>query len=123
VDRAFARKIAAEANKLAGQYQIVLVFEDDEWFGHGLELPMVYGDGKTPQACVASTRKAMTASVATMLESGQRPPVPARRGIRSEQVNVRLTPAEKAFLTTSAQAQGFRGLSDFLRASAIALAK
>ena len=35
------------------------------------------------------------------------------------QVNVRLTPEEKAILESKAKAKGFRGLSDFIRASVL----
>jgi hypothetical protein len=56
---------------------------------------------------------------AWMLEKGQTPPAPAREGHRSMQVNVRLTPEEKAVLESKAKAKGFRGLSDFIRASVL----
>jgi uncharacterized protein (DUF1778 family) len=56
-------------------------------------------------------------AVATMLEDGQSPPAPAREGHRSAQVNVRMTPEEKAVLESRAKAKGFRGLSDFIRSS------
>jgi hypothetical protein len=56
---------------------------------------------------------------ATMLEAGQSPPPPAREGLRSAQVNVRLTPEEKAILESRAKAKGFRSLSDFIRTSVL----
>jgi predicted RNase H-like HicB family nuclease len=121
--RPFEKTVARRAARLAGQYQIVLAFEDGEWFGHGLELPNVFGDGRTPDACVASTRQALALAVATMLEAGQRPPAPARSQVRTEQVNVRLTAEEKAVLESTARDRGFRGLSDFLRAGALAFTK
>ena len=115
--------IAARASKLAESYQIVMAHEDGRWFGHGLELPNVFGDGRTPAKCVAATREALTAAVATMLEAAQTPPVAARQGLRSEQVNVRLTAEERALLETAAKQKGFRGLSDFIRAGALAFTK
>jgi uncharacterized protein (DUF1778 family) len=36
------------------------------------------------------------------------------------QANVRLTPEEKAILESRAKAKGFRGLSDYIRAAALA---
>ena len=59
------------------------------------------------------------ATVATMLEDGENPPSPARSGERTEQINVRLTAAEKALLENRSQAGGFRGVSDYVRAAAL----
>lgn len=109
----------AEARKLADQYQIVLSFEGGHWYGRGLELPNTFGDGPTVQECVADTREALAASVAYLLEQGETPPAPAREGVRTEQVNVRLTAEEKLQLETSARAKGFKGISDYLRAAAL----
>jgi predicted RNase H-like HicB family nuclease len=120
VDRPFEKSVLSKAAAIARKYKIVLEFEDGDWYGHGLEMPGVFGDGKTVQAAVAETREALTTAVAYLLEEGRRPPVPAREGHRTEQVNVRLTLEEKALLETKAKARGFRGLSDFIRASALA---
>ena len=119
LDRPFDPAILAEARAIVADYQIVIAFEDGEWFGHGLELPGAHGDGKTPQAAVADTRDAMIGMVAYMLEEGQRPPEPAREGHRSVQINIRVTPEEKAVLESRSRAKGFRGLSDFIRASVL----
>ena len=119
IDRPFDKAILAKAREIATQYKIVLEFEDGDWYGHGLEMPTVMGDGKTVQAAVKDTREALIAVVAYTLEQGQTPPAPAREGNRSVQVNVRLTPEEKAILETKAKAKGFRGLSDFIRATAL----
>jgi predicted RNase H-like HicB family nuclease len=119
LDRPFATNILAKAKEIVANYEIVIAFEDGVWFGHGLELPGARGDGKTPQAAVADTREAMTGVVAYMLEQGQRPPEPAREGKRSVQINVRVTPEEKAVLESRSRAKGFRGLSDFIRTSVL----
>jgi predicted RNase H-like HicB family nuclease len=119
LDRPFDKRILAQAKALAAQYKIVLEFEDGDWYGCGLEIPTAFGDGKTPQAAVADTRQALVLAVAYMLEKGDTPPTPAREGHRSAQVNVRLTPREKAVLESKAQAKGFRGLSDFIRTSVL----
>jgi predicted RNase H-like HicB family nuclease len=95
-------------------------FEEGRWYGHGLEMPTVFGDGRTVQAAVADTREALVTAVAYLLEKGRPPPAPAREGHRSVQVNVRLTPEEKAVLDSRAKAKGFRGLSDFIRTSVLA---
>ena len=61
--------------------------------------------------------------VAYLLEEGHKPPTPAQAGMRTAQVNVRLTAEEKVLLETTAKQKGFQGLSDFVRAAALELAK
>ena len=114
------RTVITKAKGLVGQYQIILDFEDGQWYGRGLELPNVFGEGRTPQQCVKNTREALTAAVASMIEVGQTPPAPAKQGARTKQVNIRLTPDEKALLEASAKSKGFRGISDLMRAAALA---
>ncbi len=116
----FEPTILGSAKRIAHAYDLVLRFEDGEWYGHALEYPEAMGDGKTERACVRATRQALTVAIATMLEAGQTPPSSARQGHRSAQVNVRLTPEEKAVLESKAKARGFRGLSDFIRTTALA---
>lgn len=117
--RPFDPAILAQAKKIAADYEIVMWFEDGEWYGRGLELPHTYGDGKTPAACIASVRQGLVVTVATMIEDGDRPPVPARTGERTEQINIRLTTSEKAMLENRSRAGGFRGISDYVRAAAL----
>jgi len=114
-----SKELRADAKRSAASYQIILQFEDGEWYGRGLEMPHVFGDGKTPEACIANTREALEAAVLYLLENDQRPPAPASSGQRTEQVNVRLTAEEKVLLEASAKRKGFTGLSDFVRAAAI----
>jgi predicted RNase H-like HicB family nuclease len=119
IDRPFARKVLSEARKLAEEYQVIISCEDGHWYGRGLELPHVFGDGSTPAECIDQTRKALTAATAYLLEQNERPPTPAREGRRTHQVNVRLTAEERAILETTARRKGFQGLSDFVRAAAL----
>lgn len=119
IDRPFASEILRQAKEIAARYQVVLQFEDGLFLGRGLELPLVMNDGKTADECVRKTRDALAATVAYMLEQGQRPPTPASEENRSVQVNVRLTPSEKAALEQAARNKGFRGLSDYVRHAAL----
>ena len=104
---------------------MVVWYEEEagEYYGRGVELPTAMGDGATPDACVANTREAFEAVVAYMLEQGQSPPPPAGEDVRAEQVNVPLTAEEKLALETAAQRQGYKGVSDFVRAAALTAAK
>jgi predicted RNase H-like HicB family nuclease len=119
IDRPFDPPIFRRARRIAEKYQVILQFEDGEWYGRGLELPNAFGDGKTPDACVKMTREAFAAVVATMIEDGHKPPLPASDALRDQQVNVRLTTEEKARLEESSQQAGFRGVSDYVRFRAL----
>ena len=119
VDRPFDATVLKRARTIAEQYQIILQFEDGEYYGRGLEMPYVMNDGKTPDACVRATRESLAVAVATLLEAGDVPPAPASEGKRTEQVNVRLTPEEKLLLEEAARSRGFRGLGDFVRSTAL----
>lgn len=119
MDSPFDSELLAKAKQAAARYQIVVQFEDGEWYGRGLEMPHVFADGPTPEACIAKTREALTAAVAYLLEKGERIPAAATSGRRTEQVNVRLSAEEKLLLEASAKRKGFSGLSDFIRAVAV----
>jgi len=84
---------------------------------------MVMADGKTPDVCVSSLREALVAAVATMLELGQRPPTPAARSQRTAQINIRVSEEEKLILEDAARRSGFRGVSDFVRSTALSHTK
>lgn len=89
------------------------------YIGSTIELPLVMGGGKSVAACAKDVLEATIAAVATMLEAGQSPPTPAREGKRDQQVNIRLTAEEKMRLEEASRREGFRSLSDFLRASGL----
>ncbi len=118
--RPFKKADLARARQIAECYQIIVNLEDGLWYGHGLEMPHVFADGDTVEACVEDMREALVAAVATMIEAGQTPPRPANCGARTEQVNVRISSEEKILLESRARQKGFRGVSDFLRATALA---
>ena len=123
IDRPFSPEVLKQANKIADGYQVILNCEEGHWYGRGLEMPNVFGDGKTVNECMKDTREALCGAVAFMLEQGQRPPSPSQAGTRTAQVNVRLTAEEKALLESTAKRKGYSGLSDFIRAAAIESAK
>lgn len=119
LNKAFPEALLSTARKIADKYEIIVSSEDGEWFGKGLEMPAVFGDGKTPDECIKNTREALIAAVAHLLEQNEKIPAPASQGTRDAQVNVRLNAEEKAILTAYAHAHGFSGLADFIRATAL----
>ena len=115
----FDRAILDAAERIVDVYDIVMRREEGEWVGHALEYPEAIGVGKTVQHCMEETRKSLLVGVASMLEDGDTPPIPARQNVRSEQVNLRLTPEEKAVLESRSRTKGFRGIADYVRAVAL----
>ena len=109
-----------KAKKIVADYRIIL--ERNErlgYIGSAVELPTVFADAKTPEKCYKAAQEALMVAVAMMIECGQRPPQPASAGMRTEQVNVRLTAEEKLLFANAAMNLGFKGVSDFIRNSAL----
>ncbi len=120
IGRPIGPGILQRARAISAQYRIVLEPQDDGgYLGRCLEMPLVMGDGKTPDACVEMTRDAIVGVVGYMLEQRQSPPAPARDRARDQQINIRLTIEEKALLEEAARQQGFRGVSDFVRSRSL----
>ncbi|MDM8006245.1 MAG: hypothetical protein QUV05_08885 [Phycisphaerae bacterium] len=118
-DAPFDENLLEKARQIASGYQFVIRPSGTlGYVGRTLELPLVLADGRNPEDCLKATMFAVETAVATMLESGQPPPVTASR--RVEQINIRLTSEEKLLLEGESQRKGFRGLSDFVRAAALA---
>lgn len=120
VDRPFDPALLARARKIAGGYRIIIRHEDGEYYGQALELAGAMNDGKTPAECIEKTIDIVTTTVATLLERGEIPPLPASDERRDEQVNIRLSKLEKVMLEEAAHSRGYRGLSDFMRAATLA---
>jgi predicted RNase H-like HicB family nuclease len=120
LNRPFSDEILRQARAIAQGFQIIIEFEDGEYYGRGVELPNVMADGKTPDECVSAIRDALTTGVAFLLENGEQPPPPASENLRTEQINVRVTADEKVRLETAARSKGFRGISDFVRNASLA---
>lgn len=107
------------AKKIAFLYRVVIEPEGREYFGTSIELPNVFVHGSTETECFIKTREALTFAVATMLEMGDKPPMPASAGKREQQVNIRLTADERTRIEEAARQAGFRSVSDFIRAAAL----
>jgi predicted RNase H-like HicB family nuclease len=109
--------VLRRARQIAEAYCILVRHEDGEYYGQALELPGVMNDGKTPAECLEKTLDIVTTTVATILERGEIPPLPASDQRRDEQVNVRLSKLEKLTFEEAARSRGFRGLADFMRSA------
>lgn len=118
IDTPFDPAILGRAKEIASGYRLIIRPSDSlGYVGRALELPLVFAHGGTPEECLKRALFAVETAVATMLERGETPPVTATR--RTEQINVRLTSEEKLILEEESHRQGFRGLSDFVRATAL----
>lgn len=116
----FKESVVRKAKKIVADYRIILERNNSLGFiGSSVELPTVFADAKTPEKCYKATEDALMAAVATMIECGQRPPLPSSAKRRTEQVNVRLTAEEKLLFSNAAVNHGFKGVSDFIRNSAL----
>jgi predicted RNase H-like HicB family nuclease len=120
IDRPFDPAILSEARRIAAHYRMMIWSENKKYYGRGVELPLVMSGGKTADECVQNTQEALEVAVAVMLEEGEKPPAPASDETRSVQLNIRLTASEKSLLEQAAQRNGFRGVSDYVRHTALA---
>ena len=120
LERPFEDRHWNEAAKLAEGYRLILEPDGEGgYIGSAVEFQTVLARGATAQACIDSTRQALTVAAAAMLEAGQRPPAPASHKKRQVQINVRLSGDEKLLLEEAARRCGFKGVSDFVRTAAL----
>ena len=118
--KSLKNNVLRKAKKISDEYCITIEKNNKlGYIGSAVELPTVFADAKTPEACYKAIKEALTVAVATMIECGQRPPQPASAELRTEQVNVRLTAKEKLLFANAAMSFGFKGVSDFIRNSAL----
>jgi predicted RNase H-like HicB family nuclease len=120
LSRPFEAGVLNRARALAEQYRLVIESDPSVGYvGSTIEMPLVMGDGRNIQACAKAVLEATTAAIATLLETGERPPAPARELRRDQQVNIRLSAEEKVRLEATAQREGYRSMSDYVRAAAL----
>lgn len=120
IDRPFDEDVLKRATDIALGYRMTLEKNDEVGYvGSTVELPSVFAQGRTPDACVNATQQASAIAVATMLENGKIPPSPACTGKRDVQLNIRLTAHEKLLVQEAARRLGFKGIADFVRNAAL----
>jgi predicted RNase H-like HicB family nuclease len=112
-------KFIVQARSIVAHYQLVIWFEDGEYYGRGVELPYAFGEGATIEQCAANTKEAFVTAVAGYLQEGQTPPAPALEGKRDQQLNIRLSSHERLLLETKARQSGATGISEYVRAVAL----
>jgi len=122
VHAAFQSTILAKARRIVDAYRLVIdrdLADPAQYLGSTVEFPEVIGVGTDIESCVRETIELHVSTVAYLLERGQTPPASAAEGKRDRQLNVRLTAHEKFILETAAQREGYRSVSDFVRAAAV----
>lgn len=74
--RPFGPAILAQARSVAGKYRMTIWYDEEagEYYARGVELPLLMGDGETPDECVENTREVFVTALAVLLEQGQKPP-------------------------------------------------
>ena|SRR5688500_6150840 len=121
LDRPFEPGVWSRAREIAASYSLILEPDPDVGYvGSAIELPNVFADGKTADACVRETLAALAGVVGRMLELGHTPPAPAKDAEqRDVQLNIRVSAREKILIEKAAKARGFKGVSDYLRTVAV----
>ncbi len=122
--RPFDPAIWAKAQAIARRYQVVTWYDEEEeaYFGRCIEIPECISDGDTPAQRDAMVMESISLVVASMLEQGQKAPLPSRAQARTQQVNIRLSRAEKRLIEDAARSEGFRGIADYLRVRVLSMA-
>ena len=91
---------------LAGYYFLIEPDAGGGFVGSATELPGVLAEGETLDECARNLSFALETVVASYLVDGEAPPTPARLEKRTEQVNVRFTPSERALLKRKKRGAG-----------------
>ena len=116
----FDPAILRQAKKLVANYRLILEQPDHlGYVGSAVEMPSVFAQGKTAEACIKATRSTLTIAAATMLECEQKPPAPASAEKRDVRVKIRLSANERLQIAEIARRMGYRGVSDYIRALAL----
>ena len=120
LSKPFSQSVLIHAQKISRAYHLILEEHDRLGFtANCVEIPTVFANGQSANECVKAIRKALTYTVATMIESKDATPQPFSDNKRDTQVNVRLTYGEKLLLNSESKKLGFTGLSDFIRTSVL----
>ena len=109
------------ARSIAKRYQVILTTENGEFAGRGVEIPNARGRGHIAQECVRNTQKAMAAVVVGYLRKNRLPPISLSQTERTHKVKIRITGVEHMLLEARAHQDGYAGVEEYLRATALGL--
>lgn len=109
----------AKGREIAEQYEFIIGREEGEYVAHSVEMWPNVGSGKTVDAAIAECKENVAMCAAAMIADGEEPPRPASEGLRTAQINIRVSSREKALMETKAKAGGFNGVADYVRAVAL----
>lgn len=115
IDRPFDPAILKRAKSVVADYQLVIWQEDGEWCAKGVEVPNAFAAADSLAACEREWREVCVTLIAYGIEKGEEPPPAAREGVRSEQVNMRVSSTERLALETRVLQGGHKGISDYIR--------
>lgn len=107
------------AGEIAKRYSSVLTYDDGSFAMRCVEIPSVVAFGDTPEEAMADYRGSLELALVYRIEEGEEIPLPTNDDQRTQQVNIRLTAMEKLRLEAMSKQQGFRSLSDFMRAASL----
>ena len=107
------------ARDIAKRYSSVLTYDDGSFAMRCVESPSVVAFGDTPQEAMADYQGCLEIALVYKIEEGEDIPLPTNDDQRTQQVNIRLTAMEKLRLEAVSKQQGFRSLSDFMRAASL----
>lgn len=79
IDRKFSKEDIQTAKELARDYHIDVSRQGDHYYGHCVEIPTVFNDGRTEAACKENVREAIQVVLSYMLEAGI--PIPQPKSI------------------------------------------
>jgi predicted RNase H-like HicB family nuclease len=107
----------------AGRYTYIICPDDDDGFlGHAIELPAVFGEGSTIEACAAATEASVRAALHDMADRGEALP-DAGADAADGRIELLLSQAEvDAFRAAAARLQ-IGNVTDFVRSAAMMLAR
>jgi predicted RNase H-like HicB family nuclease len=117
--RRFDPKDLKRASEIAKRYSSVLTFDDGSFAMRCIEMPTVVAFGDTPEEAMADYHGCLELALVYKIEEGEEIPLPTNDDQRTQQVNIRLTAMEKLRLEAISKQQGYRSLSDFMRAAAM----
>ncbi|CAG0977614.1 hypothetical protein PHYC_01589 [Phycisphaerales bacterium] len=108
------------AAALADQYRVVIEARGRDGFSAtSIEMPGVFAHARTEAECIARIRRALSETIAIMLDTGEAPPRPASSGAREVQLNIRVTSDERSRILERARLAGYRSISEYIRRAAL----